>query len=398
MDKQAINIRSPRYYRVGCAIFYFISGFGYSSWASRIPTIKHQLNLNEAQLGTVLFALPIGLMVTMPITNVLLSKYSSRGVMLFGSVFLAVLLVLIGVTNSMWQLIIVLFFFGSARNLLTLSINTQGVAVQALYKKSIMAMFHGIWSLAGFAGAAVGYLMVSFNVGVEWHFLAVSIILFAVTFYFINNTVYQEPIPLSKKPIFSLPDKYLLKFSLICFGSMACENAMYDWSAIYFQKAVHAEKATATAAFVVYMVAMTTGRFVGDKLVTRLGIKTVLRFSGIFIFCGLMLSVLLPYTVSAMLGFILVGLGVSCVVPMIFALAGKSKNMSSSSALASISTIGYIGFLLVPPFVGFVAHAINIRVSFGVVAFFGAMMVLLVSKIKEDSHEPETAGAELPEN
>lgn len=238
LNEQAINTRSPRYYRIGCAIFYFISGFGYSSWASRIPTIKHQLNLNEAQLGAVLFALPIGLMITMPITNILLSKYSSRGVMFFGSVFLAVLLVLIGITNSMWQLIIVLFFFGSARNLLTLSINTQGVAVQALYKKSIMAMFHGIWSLAGFAGAAVGYLMVSFNVGVEWHFLAVSIILFVVTFYFINNTVYQEPIPLSKKPIFSLPDKYLLKFSLICFGSMACENAMYDWSAIYFQNAI----------------------------------------------------------------------------------------------------------------------------------------------------------------
>jgi MFS family permease len=398
VNEQPINIKTPAQLRIACAIFYFISGFGYSTWASRIPTIKHLLNLNEAQLGTVLFALPVGLMLTMPLTNVLLSKYSSRSVMFFGSVFLIILLALIGITSNMLQLIIVLFFFGSARNLMTLSINTQGVAVQQLYSKSIMASFHGIWSLAGFAGAAVGYLMVYFNIGVTWHFLFVSIALFLVTIYFIRDTINQKPIPQSNKPVFSLPDKYLLKFSLICFASMACENAMYDWSAIYFQKAVHAEKATATAAFVVYMIAMTTGRFVGDKLVTNLGIKTVLRFSGIFIFCGLLLAVILPYTVTAMLGFILTGLGVSCVVPMIFSLADKSKSMSSSSALASISTIGYIGFLLVPPFVGYIAHASSIRWSFGIIAMFGAIIVLLVSKIKDDNRQPEAAAVILPEN
>jgi fucose permease len=393
VNQQALNIKTPQQYRIACAIFYFVSGFGYSTWASRIPTIKHLLNLNEAQLGSVLFAMPIGLLLTMPVTNLLLSKYSSRAVMLFGSVFLCVNLVIIGFSNSVWQLVLMLFCFGSARNLMTLSINTQGVAVQQLYSKSIMATFHGIWSLAGFAGAAVGYLMVYFNIGVPYHFLFASIALFVITLYFIQDTLNQKPIQQTGKPVFSLPDKYLIKFSLICFASMACENAMYDWSAIYFQKAVHAEKATATAAFVIYMIAMTIGRFVGDKLVTRLGIKTVLRFSGIFIFFGLLLAVIFPYTVPAMAGFILTGLGVSCVVPMIFSLAGKSKSMSSSSALASISTIGYVGFLLVPPFVGYVAHASSIRWSFGIIALFGAMIILLVSKIKEndDRHNIETS-------
>jgi len=398
VDEQLNHTKTPLQLRIGCAIFYFISGFGYSTWASRIPTIKHQLNLNEAQLGTILFAMPIGLMLTMPVTDKLLSRYTSRAVMLFGSVWLCVIIVLVGYSNAAWQLAIMLFCFGSARNLMTLSINTQAVAVQGLYSKSIMAMFHGIWSLAGFAGAGVGYLMVSFNIGMHYHFLFVSILLFALTCFFIKDTIDQKPIPQSKKPIFSLPDKYLLKFSLICFASMACENAMYDWSAIYFQKAVHAEKATATAAFVVYMIAMTSGRLMGDKLVTRAGIKTVLKFSGIFIFCGLMLAVLLPFTMTAMLGFVLAGLGVSCVVPMIFSLAGKSKNMSSSSALASISTVGYTGFLLIPPFVGYIAHASSIRWSFGIIAFFGVMMVWLVSRIKTDDSHATVESAVVPEN
>ena len=385
MNDQPTEIRTPKQYRIACAVFYFISGFGYSTWASRIPTIQQQLNLNEAQLGTVLFALPIGLMLTMPVTGRLLSIYSSRGIMLLGSLCISVILVLIGLTSNMWQLIAMLFCFGSARNIMTLSINTQGVAVQALYSKSIMAAFHGIWSLAGFAGAAVGLVMVYFNIAPAWHFLAVSIALTLITLYFIKDTLFQKPIPQIRKPVFSLPDKYLLKFSFICFACMACENTMYDWSALYFQKEVNPDKTTATAAFVIYLVAMTTGRFFGDKLVTRSGIQTVLKFSGAFIFTGLIIAVLLPYTFTVMMAFVLVGFGVSCIVPMIFSLAGKSKTMSSSSALASISTVGYLGFVLVPPFVGYVAQAASLRLSFGIIAMFGAVIIFLVSKLEKEN-------------
>jgi MFS family permease len=391
VNEELINTRTPRQLRIGAAIFFFISGFGYSTWASRIPTIKQELHLNDAQLGTVLFALPIGLMLTMPLTSRLLSTYSSRVIMLIGSIFLSLVLLLIGFSSSMLQLIIMLFCFGSARNLLTLSINTQGVAVQALYHKSIMASFHGLWSLAGFAGAAVGLLMVYFNVTPAYHFAFVSIALVVFTLYFIKDTVYQIPIKQERRPVFSLPDKYLIKFSFICFASMACENTMYDWSALYFQKEVNPDKTMATAAFVIYLIAMTTGRFAGDKLVTRAGIKTVLNFSGIFIFCGLMTAVFLPYTITAILGFVLVGFGVSCIVPMIFSLAGKSKNMSSSSALASISTVGYLGFVLVPPFVGYIAQNASLRWSFGIIALLGGLIVYLVSKLHTNQEQNTSA-------
>jgi MFS family permease len=390
------NTKTPRQLRIGSAAFFFVSGFGYATWASRIPTIKQQLHLNDAQLGLVLFAMPIGLMLTMPLTNRLLSKYSSRVIMLLGALLISVILILLGLAGTMWQLVIMLLCLGSARNLQTLSINTQAVAVQGLYKKSIMATFHGIWSMAGFAGAALGYIMVYFNIGVEYHFAFVSIVVFLLSIYFINRTLYQKPLPQAKKPVFSLPDKYLLKFSLICFASMACENTMYDWSALYFQKEVHTQKATATAAFVVYMVAMTAGRLVGDKLVTRFGIKTVLKFSGIFIFCGLLIAVLLPFAVTAGFGFVLVGFGVSCIVPMIFAMAGKSTSMSSSTALASISTVGYMGFVLVPPMVGFIAQNANLRWSFAVISVFGAMIVYLVSRINDKQPvETSLAGADI---
>lgn len=385
MPHALVQYTSLRKLRIANAVFFFISGFGYSAWASRIPTVKAQLHLNEAQLGAILFALPIGLMLTMPLTHYLLTRFSSRAIMLWGTIYFNIMLCLSGFASAIWQLVLIMFCFGSSRNLMNLSVNAQAVGVQKLYSKSIITTFHGIWSMAGFAGAALGYIMVSYNVATRWHLPAVGvsmIILSAVTF---SNTLYEPPVKSQEhKPIFSLPDKYLLKFSVICFVSMACENTMYDWSGIYFHDAIHASKQGATAAFVVYMVAMTTGRFAGDRLVNRLGIKTILYASGILITAGLLLAVLLPYHITAGVGFIFAGLGVSCIVPLVFSLAGKSESMSSATALASISTVGYLGFLMVPPLVGFVAQAVGIRIAFGIIGILGSLVILMVSKIHEN--------------
>lgn len=383
--KRSNTHRTPKQLRIANAVFFFLSGFGYASWASRIPTIQHQLHLNEAQLGGILFAMPIGLILTLPLTGRLLSKFSSRRVMLFGCLFFSVVLGFIGFTATVWQLVLALFCFGVSRNLFNISTNAQAVGVQSLYNRSIMANFHGIWSLAGFAGAAGGYFMVYYNVGTAYHLLFVSILLIIFSLWFISGTIYQEPVPQPRKKLFTLPEKSLINFSLICFACMACENTMYDWSGIYFEKVIHVSKQSATEGFVVYMVAMTLGRFLGDAAVNRFGIKSLLRFSGIFIFCGLLLSVLFPVKLIAGLGFVLVGLGVSCIVPMVFQMAGKSTTMSSGTALASISSIGYLGFLIVPPFIGFIAQAAGLRWSFGIISLLGALVVVLVYNIKDEN-------------
>jgi MFS family permease len=376
--------KTPRQNRIANAVFFFISGFGYTTWASRIPSIQQSLHLNEAQLGAALFAMPIGLMATMPITGRLLSRFSSSRIMIIGAVAFNLMLGLLGYTSLYWQFIAILFFFGSSRNLFNLSINTESVGVQALYKKSIITTFHGIWSFAGFAGAGVGYLMVYFNVPPTWHLLTVSVAMCLLAFYAFPNTLQEKPVQRERKPIFLLPSKELVKFALICFSSMACENVMYDWSGIYIQKAVHASKVTSTAAFVVFMITVTLGRFAGDKLVNRWGIKHVLQYSGILIVSGFVLAIALPYVVPAITGYALIGLGVSCMVPLVFSVAGRSKSMSGGPAIAAVSTVGYLGFLLVPPLVGFVAQAANLRWSFAFIALLGLIIVWMTGKIEKD--------------
>ena len=387
MLKTSSAHRTPQQLRFANAVFFFLSGLGYSSWAARIPDMQKQLHLNEAQLGGILFAMPIGLLVTLPLTGKLLSRYSSRTVMLFGAVFFAVVLAFIGFSTAVWQLVAALFCFGVSRNLFNISTNAQAVAVQSLYDRSIMANFHGIWSLAGFAGAALGYITMYLGIATAYHLLAVSLFLIVTSFWFILGTIYQEPVPQPPRKIFTLPEKSLVNFSLICFACMACENTMYDWSGIYFEKVIHIQKSNAAEGFVVYMIAMTLGRFIGDAAVNKVGIKTLLRVSGIFIFIGLLMSVIFPYQLTAACGFVLVGLGVSCIVPMIFQLAGKSSTMSSGAALAAISSIGYLGFLVVPPFIGFIAQLAGLRWSFGLISVLGLLIMALVYRIDDDRND-----------
>ncbi|MGI4022510.1 MAG: MFS transporter [Janthinobacterium lividum] len=383
MTEAIKTLKLPKTIRIATAVFFFISGFGYATWASRIPTLQQKLHLNEAELGGILFALPAGLMLTIPVTSWFLGRYSSNKVMFVGTVCFNLMLGLLGFTTQVWQLVLVLFCFGSSRNLMNISVNAQSVGVQALYKHSIITTFHGIWSLAGFAAAALGYLMVSEKISPSYHFLIIGFLLIAVAFYFYPNTLHQQPAAQMRKPAFALPDKSLLKFGLISFASMACEGTMYDWSGIYFQKEVHATSTIATAGFVVYMIAMTTGRFFGDCLVNQIGIKPMLRYSGLLILTGMLLAALFPVALVAGFGFILVGFGVACVVPLVFSIAGKSKTLSSGSAIASVSTVGYLGFLMVPPVVGFIAQAASLRWSFAVMAALGGLMVFMVSQIKE---------------
>lgn len=372
---------SPKGFRLANTVFFFISGFGYSSWASRIPDIKAQLHLSEAQFGAVLFAFPIGLMFTMPFTGKLLNKYSSRYIMLLGAVMFNIVLAFPGFSSFVWQLIIILLIFGASRNIFNLSINAQALEVQKLYPKSIMTRFHAVWSLAGFAGAGLGYVMVTQKIAPSFHLLGISIAMLAVTACFYPLSIHTEPLPEVKKKFFSMPDKNLVKFALICFVSMACENTMYDWSGIYFQNVLHASPKLTTAAFVFFMTAVTIGRFLGDYAVTRFGIKNILFYSGIFITLGFLTCFLLPYIYPTIFGYVLIGIGVSCVVPLVFSIAGRSTSLSSGSALTSISTIGYLGFLVVPPMVGFISEFLSMKWAFLVMAFLGGLMIFMVNKI-----------------
>ncbi|MBC7902654.1 MAG: MFS transporter [Gemmatimonadaceae bacterium] len=377
----AISLPTQRIHRIAVSVFFFIAGITFASWASRIPDIKNTLHLSEAGLGTVLLALPAGLMASLPLSGWLVSKYGSRKMILAGAILYPATLVLLGLSTTIWQLVGVLFLFGLWGNLINIAMNTQAVGVENLYGRSIMASFHGLWSLAAFTGALVGSILISANISPFIHFLLICISTVGLVVVFYKRTLPEDGAD-EGSANFALPDKHILLLGLIGFCSMFCEGAMADWSGVYFQNVVEAPKALMTLGYVAFTGSMATGRFLGDWLVMKIGMKKMLQWSGTLISTGLCIGIFFPHIFPATLGFLLVGFGVSSVVPLVYSLAGKSTTMAPGLALAAVSSVSFLGFLLGPPIIGFIAELTNLQWSFGFVAVLGLGTVLLSGKAK----------------
>jgi MFS family permease len=367
--------------RVAVASFFFIAGLSFASWASRIPDIKAALHLSDAALGGVLFALPVGSMTSLPLSGWLVAKYGSKRMITIAATLYPLILILIGTTVAVWQLVAVLFVFGLFGNMCNISVNTQAVGVEALYGRSIMATFHGIWSLAGFTGAAIGTFLVSKDLSPFVHFCLISagciVLMISVQRFALEKDAVHP-----NQPIFAKPDNALLTLGLIAFSSMVCEGTMFDWSGVYFQKVLAVPKELTTLGYAAFMGTMAGGRFIGDRIATRFGKQRILQASGIVITTGLLVAVIFPTIVPATIGFLLVGLGVSSVIPLVYSAAGRSKTMSPGVALAAVSSIGFLGFLLGPPMIGFIAQAFSLRWSFTLIAILGFGTTVMATRVK----------------
>ena len=193
-----------------------------------------------------------------------------------------------------WQLAIALFLFGLSGNLCNISINTQGVAAERLYERPIMASFHGGWSLAGFTGALIGLLMINLKVPPHWHFITIILIVWMIVWInypFLvkvkSGAHKDEP----RRKFFSKPDGILLQLGIIGFCSMASEGAMFDWSGVYFKDVVKAPASLVVLGYTSFMIMMASGRFMADRIISKIGRKELLQICGVMISTGLFTSV-----------------------------------------------------------------------------------------------------------
>jgi MFS family permease len=360
-------------------------GLCFSSWASRIPDIKSALHLNDALFGSILFAMPVGQFLMMPFSGKLVTHFGSRKVLLFALPVYTICLNNVGLVKEGWQLAIALFLFGLAGNLCNISINTQGVATERLYERPIMASFHGGWSLAGFTGALIGLLMINLNVAPTWHFMTVILIVWTIVW--INHPfLVKGKIGLNKdepkRKFFSKPDGILLQLGIIGFCSMASEGAMFDWSGIYFKDVVKVPSSLVILGYTSFMIMMATGRFLADNIISKIGRKKLLQICGVMISTGLFTSVLFPYLIPCTIAFMLVGLGVSSIVPTVYSAAGRHSKVPAGIALATVSSVSFLGFLMGPPLIGYISEIAGLRYSFAIIGVFGMGITLLVSRIK----------------
>jgi MFS family permease len=372
--------------RLAMSLFYFGMGFCFATWASRIPDIKSFLNLSEGELGSILFALPLGQLTAMPFSGKIVTRFSSRKVLIFAMPFYAFCLTFIGLAEKPWQLALTLYLFGICANFSNIAINTQGVYTEQIFKKPIMGSFHGSWSLAGFCGALVALVMVKFNLTPYQHFMIVFAsvgIIILINYRFLAKVKSVVKVEKEvKKTRFKMPEKSLIWLGVMGFCCMASEGIMFDWSGVYFKDIVKAPGALVILGYTSFMISMASGRFLSDILVRKFGAKKILLISGITISLGLYTAVIFPYLILCTIAFMMVGFGVSNVIPIIYSTVGRITTIPTGEALTIVTGISFLGFLMGPPIIGHIAELTSLRYSFGFIGVFGVFISFLAYFLK----------------
>jgi MFS family permease len=369
--------------RWAVSMFYFGSGLCFSSWASRIPSVKTALQLSNGELGTILFALPVGHLTMMFFSGKLVTRFGSHRILPFALLMYAFSLTTIGLAQNTWQLALALGSFGVFGNLTNISVNTQGIYTEGLFKRTIMSSFHGMWSLAGFTGALVGLGMLAIKITNYLHFVIVAfVVLLLVTLNIKFLIKAKEKVRIEKKKTFRKPDKSLFLLGVIGFCSMASEGIMFDWSGVYFKDIVKAPAPLIILGYTSYMIMMASGRFLGGHFIDKLGSKKVMQISGVMISSGLFLAVIFPYLIPCVLAFMVVGLGVSTVIPTLYSIAGKHPTIPTGEALTAVSSVSFLGFLMGPPVIGHISEQFGLQFSFAFIGMFGILIAFLVKRVK----------------
>lgn len=359
--------------RIALSIHFFLSGLCFSTWASRIPTIKTLFDLNEAELGNLLFIMPVSSLLGLPISGWLVSKFDSRFPLVVGFVFFTLSIVGIGYANSVVLLGIILFLFAFSMRVLNISMNTQSLILQRAYKKKINGSFHGLWSFGGLFGIIFSTVLIRFDVAMPTHLNSVAVftlLAILISFRFLLRNDRQER---GNKLLFGKPDKFIFYLGLLVFFAAVCEGGLYDWSGVYFDVVVREE--LFTLGYLIFMGFMTLSRFLSDRFVEWLGESKIYFFSASLVLIGIGIAVLFPSFWPALIGFSLTGIGVASVFPMTFTLASQSKKYAPGMAISIIATYGTVGMLLAPPFVGYVAHLLGLRVAFLIFVLAGLFIV-----------------------
>ena len=374
--------------RVSVSFYFFFCGLVFSTWAARIPSIKDHFDLNDAQLGGILFLLPMGSMVALPIAGWSVHRFGSKLITVVAAISYGLILLLISHAAEIWQLSVLLFFFGFAGDILNISMNTQGLSVQQVLRKPILSGLHAQWSIGALAGAVIGGWSMKNSQNIQQHFLFVSLVSMAVAlwmfFYMIADYKHED----SGQKLFTWPGKVLLILGLICFCTAMAEGAMADWSSLYYRQVLEDKTKVSTTGYTAFTFAMALGRLSGDRLIQILRYRNTLILNGLLIVLGIALALVWQVPIAVISGYALVGLGVSSVIPIVYMIAGKSNTMAPSAALATVSTIGFTGFLIGPPVIGLIAHETSLRIALLLVVLLGFIIVFLAATAvkNNDSH------------
>jgi MFS family permease len=375
---------------------FLVHGLAISTWVSRIPSIKSSLHLGDGLFGLALLGTAIGSVIGIPVCGYFVSHHGSRRAATFTSSALCAALILPALAFNTWTLFGALFVFGFMAGSNDVAMNSQGVAIERLMGSPTMSRFHAMFSIGGIAGAAIGGCIAAQSVSPQIHLpgAAALILAFAIATgpYLMETRPDAQP-PSIRPRLHHIPPALLI-LSAIGFCIFLSEGAIADWTAIYLRQILNAGPGLAAAGYAVFSATMSIFRLLGDAISTKLGPAWTIRGGAALAACGLASALLVHSPYAALPGIALTGVGFSSIIPLVFAAGGKVPKVGEGAGVATVSGLGYIGFLIGPPAIGFISQLTSLRIGLAFVVVLSALAASLVSVVEryEDLSRPAESG------
>jgi MFS family permease len=345
-----------------------MNGFNVGNFVSRIPDFKYELGITNSVLGASLFCGSIGVLAALRPASRAAAKYGSGPVTKYGAFTLALAVPLVGLLFNLPWFLFSLFIYGVLSSIHDLSINAHAAALENKAGKRIISTFHAMWSIGGLIGGAIGGLLASFNVSILIHAIGVGLFIALVALFtrnwFLPAEADQHVIEKHEKR--KTPRRFLILGLLGLCGSLG-EGAASDWGGVLARETFEASTLMSALPYVFFSASMVIGRLSGDFLAHKFGVVKLLTWSGFIAGTGLTAGLFAGNIYGVIIGWLLLGIGVSTVIPMMISATGTLANekysgqVSAAEGVALVTGVAYFGFVIGPPLIGFISEIVTLR-------------------------------------
>ena len=346
--------------------FFFIGGFGTATWAPLVPLLRERLMVGDDVLGMLLLCIGVGSLLTMPLSGALAMRLGCRRVVMTAAVLFAAILLLVSCVDTLSLAVPIVLIFGAVMGCIDVVVNIVAVLVEKGIGRRIMSGMHAFWSLGGFVGAGLYGVWVGLLGLTPFQSTAIAAgLILLLTAVFGRHLI---PYGGGGGALLALPRGIIVFVGMTAFIAFLSEGAVMDWGGVYLTTVRGMDLALAGTGYSVFSAAMLTMRFLGDRVVQRIGALPVAVGGALLAFGGILLVMLAPADVLLYVGFFAIGIGSANIVPVFFSLMGRQNVMPVSAAVSAVSTMGYLGILAGPAAIGFVSSLTTLQTAFAMLA------------------------------
>ncbi len=368
---------NPRAARIAIFVTFLLHGMLLGSWVPHIPLVKESLGVGPAWFGLALLSLPVGSVIAMPLTGVMIGKYGSAPLTLGAGLLFCVSVLGPPHATAIYTFVPMGIILGATIGSMDVAMNSHGLAVERALKKPTMSIFHGAFSLGALIGTVFSASLIR-SIGPTPQLLAMSLICVVLQLWAFR---YFLPAAIDRGESMSSlvwPTRATLALGALCFLALMIEGSVLDWGAIFLREKFATDVAFSALAFGTYQGGMAVARFTGDYLRHMFGAVPLTLGSAVLTAVATAAGLYSPSLTLTIVSFAFAGLGLGNIAPILFAGGGRLEKEAPGRGIAAVATMGYAGFLTAPPIIGMIAQLTSLQTALST-SICAALVIALFS-------------------